>query len=80
MSLRPGEMSSRAWWKGLAGRIWPAGHSLETLSYTEVHLQVAAVALEIVLERFNHVHCLSFPTSKQPCMCNVQPSEKHVER
>ena len=30
MSLRPVEIASRAGWNGFAGRIWPAGRSLET--------------------------------------------------
>jgi len=31
MSLQPDEMASRAGWNGFPGRIWPAGHCLETL-------------------------------------------------
>jgi len=30
MSVRPVEMHLRAGWNGFAGRIWPAGRSLET--------------------------------------------------
>ena len=30
ISLRPVEIASRAGWNGFAGRIWPAGRSLET--------------------------------------------------